>query len=110
MQNNNNIFRTFEFVLPSDSTLTPGKLNLAVAKFWAEVVVTLDVENNHLLVLPKVQFINREQRTIAEMRRVNYEDCDLYSEYLVNRLGLLTETYRDTAIIKIFFEYAGSCF
>ena len=33
---------------------------------------------------------------------INY----LYSEYLVNRLGLLTETYRDTAIIKIFFEYA----
>ena len=39
------------------------------------------------------------------MRRININYMELYADYLINRLGLLTETYKDTAIIKIFFEY-----
>ena len=42
---------------------------------------------------------------VAEMRKVNFTDKDLFIEYLTSRLGLLNESYKDTPIAVITFDY-----
>ena len=62
-------------------------------------------KNKHILIICKVQFNNGERRSISEMRKVNYTDRHLYHEFLTTRLGILSDTYTDTPIDKLIFEY-----
>ena len=61
----------------------------------------------HVMLLCKVEFNDSGlgYRTLGELRRVNFEDKDLFIDYLVNRLGLLTESYVSNPISKITFSY-----
>ena len=55
----------------------------------------------------KVEFNESElgYRTLGDLRRVNFNDKELFIEYLTQRLGILTESYTTTPISKITFTY-----
>ena len=55
----------------------------------------------------KVEFSESElgYRTLGDLRRVNFEDKKLFVDYLINRLGLLNESYTVHPISKITFSY-----
>lgn len=55
----------------------------------------------------KVEFTESElgYRTLGDLRRVNFSDRELFIEYLINRLGLLNESYTSHPISKIIFTY-----
>jgi hypothetical protein len=44
-------------------------------------------------------------RSIANMRAINNTDQELYIDYLIDRLGVLTDAYKVTHINQIVFTY-----
>ena len=95
------------YKLSKGTNLNSNTLTSHINLFWDDIFSSHSSRDNiHFLILVKVQFHNLETRTLAHMRRVNYSDKDLFIEYLVSRLGILNDTYRDTPIIGLTFDYA----
>lgn len=58
------------------------------------------------MLLCKVEFNDSGYKTLGELRRVNFDDKDLFIEYLIQRLGHITESYGGAhSISKITFTY-----
>ena len=55
----------------------------------------------------KVEFSEQElgYRTLGHLRLVNFDDKELFIEYLIARLGVLTDAYTTHPISKITFSY-----
>lgn len=94
------------YKLTQGTTLSTTILTQYITLFWTDIFAHLSNRDNiHLLILCKVQFHNGETRTLAHMRRCNFTDKDLFTNYLVSRLGGLNDTYKDTPIISITLDY-----
>jgi hypothetical protein len=86
--------------------LTNQVLVTFISKFWDETF-SLIKDTKHLLILCKVQFTNEEMgyKTIGHLRKVNFDDKDLYNEYLTQYLSILNESYLVHPILNITFSY-----
>src|SRR3978361_187346 len=86
--------------------LTNKILEAYIHNFWSDIFTSLK-SSKHLMLMCKVEFKEAElgYRTLGDLRRVNFEDKELFVEYLVNRLGLLNESYTTHPISKITFTY-----
>lgn len=90
--------------------LTNEVLETYINNFWINIFNYMMLEGKntkHLMLMCKVEFSESElgYRTLGDLRRVNYLDKELFVEYLVNRLGLLNESYISHPISKITFTY-----
>jgi DNA polymerase type B, organellar and viral len=88
--------------------LTKEVLSSYVNNFWSDVFSQItDHSNKHLLLMCKVEFDNPSlgQRSIANLRKVNFSDKDLFIDYLIQRLGILTESYTTQSIKNLTFTY-----
>src|SRR5882757_783819 len=86
--------------------LTNQVLSAYINKFWVEIFTSIK-DNTHLMLMCKVEFTKEElgYRTLGHLRRVNFNDKELFIEYLSLRLGILTEGYTSNPISKICFTY-----
>jgi hypothetical protein len=77
-----------------------------ISKFWEELFSSIK-DTKHLLILSKVQFIDNEMgyRTIGHLRKVNFDDKQLYIDYLSQYLSILNESYLVQPILNITFSY-----
>ena len=91
--------------------LTNEVLNSYILRFFDEVFATLKQEGTlkHLMVLCKVKYSEAENelgyRTLGPLRRVEYKDKELFSEYLNERLGILIDSYNSNTVSEIIFTY-----
>jgi len=88
--------------------LTNQVLDAYITNFWNDVFSQLiKSSDKHLLLMCKVEFNNSElgYRTLGELRRVNFDDKEMFIKYLIARLGVLTEAYVTHPISKITFSY-----
>jgi hypothetical protein len=80
-----------------------------INKFWNEQYskIIANKNNQHLMILFKVVYSENElgYRTIGHLRRVNFNDRVEYIEYLVERLGILNDSYTSITINKILITY-----
>ena len=82
------------YFLDDYTVLNNKVLQYHVLQFWADVFSKLDdYRNKHLVVLCKVQFINKETRTLAEMRKINISDYEHFTIFLQNRLSILNDYF-----------------
>jgi DNA polymerase type B, organellar and viral len=92
-----------------NSLLTTELLRIYISKFWTSVYHPLHQANNniHLLLLCKVQFTDSSlgYRTVANLRKVNFADKAIFTQYLTAKLGILSQTYKVNDIEKIVFTY-----
>jgi len=44
-------------------------------------------------------------RTMGHLRRVNFTDKEMFIEYIIDNLGLVTESYTENPVNKIIFTY-----
>ena len=93
-------------------TLNPQTLQIFIRKFWQEVYLPLNTQftgNVHLLLIVKVQKNNGPDdvdfRSLAHQKMVNYQDLDLFTEYLINRVGLLSDSYTVENWDSLIFSY-----
>ena len=103
------MIKTHFYTLPKSTNLTPIILKEYVQLFWSEVYLPLQSSNNsmHLMVICKVLFTESTMgyKTLADMRRVNFTDDKLFAEYLVERVGILSDSYNVNPITQIEFTY-----
>ena len=77
-------------------TLNRDVLTLFVNKFWDDVFLPLSNIGKvyHLLIICKVEFKDPSlgYKSLANMRKVNIDDKDLFIDYLSKRLGILSDS------------------
>src|ERR1700743_811427 len=86
--------------------LTNEVLGLYINHFWNDVFTPIK-ENKHLMLMCKVEFGEEGlgYRTLGHLRRVNFNEKELFIDYLTSRLGVLTDSYTTHPISKITFTY-----
>jgi len=94
-------------------TLTNELLISFINNFWSDIFNNIK-DTSYLMLMCKVQFTNEEMghRTLGHLRKVNYEDKELFIDYLTERLGLLNDSYMTHSILNISFSYIikpGKC-
>lgn len=97
------------YTLKKGTTITSSILKSYVQLFWNDVFKPLHnvTKNIHLLIMCKVEYVDSTlgHRSLANLRKVNYSDINIFSEYLSDRLGLLADSYQITPFSKISFTY-----
>ena len=96
---------TQKYNLPKGTNLNNTVLSNFINTFWADTLSSHSA-NKHFLILCKVIFINNETRTLANMRKVNFSDKDLFIDYLIGRLGIINDNYKNTPVSAISFDYS----
>ena len=97
---------TQQYKLTKGTILNNSTLTSYINSFWTDILSSHPSKGNiHALILCKVNFINNETRTLAHMRKVNLSEKELFIEYITGRLWVLNETYKDTPISSISFDY-----
>ena len=94
----------------SSNLITNEMLIAYIENFWNDVFIPLNENNNnqiHLLLMCKVHFLDSSlgYRVIGQLRKVNFSDKNLFNEYLISRLGLLSDAYTSYPIDRISFTY-----
>jgi DNA polymerase type B, organellar and viral len=86
--------------------LTNEVLGSYINHFWNDIFTPIQ-ESKHLMLMCKVEFTDSAlgYRTLGHLRIVNFDNKELFIEYLTLRLGLLTESYTTHPISKITFSY-----
>jgi|SRR5580692_10896413 hypothetical protein len=101
------------YQLSSNNIITNEILSAYVTRFWNEVFAPL-VSNNelkHLMILCKVQYSDNDlnnsslYKTLGPLRRAEYKDLDLLTDFLCERLGILIDSYNSQTVSKIMFTY-----
>jgi len=106
------MIKTKSYILPN-SLITSELLIAYISKFWNYVFspLILNGVDQHLMVLCKVAYnqpmfdANPAYKTLGNLRRVNHSDKELFQEYLIQRLGHLSDSYTTDSISNISFSY-----
>ena len=91
--------------------LTNEILEANINKFWDDIFSKLIIEKTvYLMVICKVDYISVGESmggysSLGKLRKVNYEDKELFIEFLTSRLGILTDSYTTQPISRITFSY-----
>lgn len=95
--------------LPQAAGLTNIILKHYINLFFSEVFTPLFTESKpvHLMLMIKVEFSDESMgyRTLADLRKVNFTDLDVFTAYINDRLGILSDSYKDNPIKNIIFTY-----
>jgi len=87
--------------------LNKDTLSTYINKFWSKTFKSLVKDGaKHIMILVKVQYFEElGYRTLGHLRCVNFEDKELFLEYLVERLNHLNDSYTSLSINNIIFTY-----
>ena len=85
--------------------LTNELLSSYIDNFWSNVFE--NSKDKHLYLLCKIKFTDIEPgyRTLGHLVKVNYEDKELFHDYLSQRLSILSDSYVTHPICQIIFSY-----
>ena len=108
--------KKFSLTVANSGVLTPQLISFFINSFWVQIFKPINIRNNnHLLMIIKVVFASDTAegdgqtvsgyRSLTTVKRVNYEDRKLYIDYVINRLGILADSYSVQPISEIFIEY-----
>ena len=100
------------YTLKDDISLSPEMLTNYIEQLWLEIFV--NAKEDHMLLLCRVKFNDQNlgYRTLGHLIKVNYEDKELFINYLSERLTILDDSYNYNPICQISFSYiikSGKC-
>ena len=77
--------------------------------FWDDIYTGIinNSSDSHIMLLVKIHFSDDTTgyRTIGHLRSVNFTDKGLFTNYIVQRLGTLNDSYSISEVSKIIFSY-----
>ena len=75
-------------------------------KFYSEIVKKIK-DNKHILLIPRVQFENNDIISLSNKLEINnsLEVKKILLSYLMDRIGLSSDSYKSIPIINIIFSY-----
>lgn len=100
------MIKTIKYNLPENIMLTTEVLNTYISQFWNEVFAPIiGVNTKHLMIICKVKYGESGYKTLGPLRRVEFDDQELFIDYLSERLGILIDSYSPQNISEIIFTY-----
>jgi len=72
-------------------------------QFWKSVENKF-TENNHMFILFKVKYIDREFSTIGKIQRINKSDKNWYMDFILENMKFKSEYYNETQIDSFIFS------
>lgn len=105
---NNILNKTYQ--LSANTNISAEILRSYIKNFWFDIYQGLHNDNPdiHLLLMCKVGFnenSNTEYKTVGPLRKVNFGDRDIFIQYLLDRLGILSDSYNIRTCTTITFTY-----
>jgi len=96
-------------VLDGKTILTNSLIKKSLSDFWKDNIIPFlrKNDNTHIAILFRVVFIDGRIVTIGEQQKLNSNDLQSYIDYIIDRLGLLNDSYPQDKIIKLIFSYAS---
>ena len=93
------------YSISQNITLTSQVLETYINNFWEDIFKS--IKDSHLMIMCKVQFTDESMgyKTLGHLVKTNYEDKDLFIEYLSLRLSVLNESYMVHPVSNIIFSY-----
>jgi hypothetical protein len=87
--------------------LTKELITDQINNFFSELNTDI-LNNNHILILFRVQYKNEEWATIGKMQRLNFDDDSInkYIEFITTILFYKEDHYKSEAIKNIIFSYS----
>jgi hypothetical protein len=87
--------------------LTKEVVSSYIQFFWKDTFSLLKNKGKYLMVLVKVKYADPMlgYSTLGHLRSVNFSDKELFINYLVQRLGVLTDSYTIIPVSQITFSY-----
>lgn len=100
------MIKTKTYPIVNNLLLTNEILGSYINNFWSDVFTNIK-DTSHLMLMCKVQFTESElgYRTLGHLRKVNFEDNELFINYLSERLSILNDSYLVHPISNITFTY-----
>lgn len=103
------MIQNITYTLPQSSPLTSQLLTKYINLFFSKIFSSIYTESKpvHLMIMVKVEFTDDSvgYRTLADLRKVNFGDKDVFTAYLNDRLGILSDSYHVDPIKNIIFSY-----
>ena len=96
------------YTLTKNTMLSNEILVAYINNFWNDIFTPIiNSSEKHLMLMCKVEFTDKSlgYRTLGQLRKVNYSDQDLFIDYIIDRLGSLTDAYTTHPISKLVFTY-----
>ena len=75
-----------------------------ITKFWKEHV-SLISDNQHILLLFRVNYINNQTKTIGTLKSLNKEDKDIFTKFIHEMMNFKDEDYKTIPIFSFTFSY-----
>jgi DNA polymerase type B, organellar and viral len=79
---------------------------LNLNKFWNETVIPNVSDNQHIIFLFRLQWIDNQFVTIGNLQRLNNNEKDYIFNYILDEVKDKSDYYKETAIKSIVFTYA----
>ena len=98
------------YTLSASSNISADILRAHIKSFWYDVFTPLHAKGAdiHLMLMCKIGYDennNTEYKTIADLRRVNFDDKEVFTQYLLDRLGILSDSYNIKTCTTVTFTY-----
>ena len=99
-----------KYIINNNILLTNEILEVFINNFWNDIftpIIKPSTSEKHLMLMCKVEFTEKSlgYRTLGHLRKVNYNDKELFISYLSERIGHFTDAYTSHPIRKIIFSY-----
>ena len=100
-----------KYILKGAMILNAQIVKMYVTYFWNDVVNKVPrvygTKDFFLMVIVKIRYCDKEMgyKSMAHLRKVTLSDKEAFANYLIARLGTLTESYHDSAIEEIIFSH-----
>jgi DNA polymerase type B, organellar and viral len=91
-------------ITPTNFSKDLLKLNLN--KFWNEIVIPNVSDNQHILFMFRLQWIDDQFVTIGNLQRLNNNDKDFIFNYILDDIKDKSDYYKETSINSLVFTYA----
>jgi hypothetical protein len=75
-----------------------------LSNFWNKIESEF-TENNHMFILLKIKYNNRQISTIGTLQRINKNDKIWYLNFILGTLRIKSEYYSETQMSAIIFDY-----
>jgi hypothetical protein len=79
---------------------------LNLNKFWNEIVIPNVSDNQHIIFMFRIQWIDNQFVTIGNLQRLNNNEKDYIFNYILDEIKDKSDYYKETSIKSIVFTYA----
>lgn len=73
--------------------------------FWNEIMENKLIENQHVWLLFRLQWMNSQYVTIGKLVKLNKEDKDYLFDFIIQNMDDKSEYYKEQSIKSMIFSY-----